>query len=54
MLAKKREAAVLGKLARAAYMLFVAMMIVAWAMTAGKTSPAAAPEPEDAVVTWWC
>jgi hypothetical protein len=34
-------------------MLFVAGMIVAWAMSASKSSPV---EPTDVqpVVTWWC
>jgi hypothetical protein len=43
----------LGRLARGAYMLAVVTMIVAWAVSASKSTPAP-PEPEDAVVTWWC
>lgn len=41
----------LGKLARAAYMLFVATMIVAWAMSGSKNTP---PQPKpDRPVTHW-
>jgi hypothetical protein len=43
----------LGRLARATYMLIVATMIVAWAVSASKSSPAE-PQDEPAVVTWWC
>jgi len=43
----------LGRLARATYMLIVATMIVAWAVSASKGS-AAEPQDEQAVVTWWC
>jgi hypothetical protein len=43
----------LGKLARAAYMLTVAAMIVAWAISAGKGSPAE-PKNDQAVETWYC
>jgi len=43
----------LGRLARGAYMLIVAAMIVAWAVSAGKSAPAA-PQPENVVITWWC
>ena len=42
-----------GRLARGAYMLFVAGMIVAWAISAGKSSPAE-PQNDHAVVIWWC
>jgi hypothetical protein len=45
--------AMLGKLARGAYMLIVTGMIVVWAMSAGKSSPAE-PMNDQAVVTWWC
>jgi hypothetical protein len=43
----------LGRLARGAYVLIVAGMVVAWAMTASKSSPAE-PTNEQPVVTWWC
>jgi len=43
----------LGKLARGAYMAIVAAMIVAWAMSASKSSPAE-PQSEQTIVTWWC
>jgi len=43
----------LGRLARGAYMLIVAAMIVAWAMSPSKSSPVE-PQTEQAVVTWWC
>ena len=43
----------LGRLARGAYMLAVAVMIVAWAISAGKSSPVE-PENDQTVITWWC
>ena len=43
----------LGRLARGAYVLFVAAMIVAWAMSAGKGA-STQPQSENTVVTWWC
>jgi hypothetical protein len=43
----------LGKLARGAYMAVVAAMIVAWAVSASKSSPVE-PQADHAVVTWWC
>lgn len=43
----------LATLARGAYMLIVAAMIVAWAILPGKTSPAE-PQAEQAVTMWWC
>ncbi|HTT48127.1 MAG TPA: hypothetical protein VMG39_09000 [Pseudolabrys sp.] len=43
----------LGRLARGAYMLIVAAMIVAWALLPGKSSPAE-PTAEQTIVTWWC
>lgn len=43
----------LGRLARWAYMLVVAAMIVAWAMSASKSSPAE-PKDDQAVETWYC
>ena len=45
--------AMLGRLARGAYMLIVTGMIVAWAMSTSKSSPAE-PTNDRAVVTWWC
>ncbi len=42
----------LGRLARGAYMLIVAGMIVAWAMAASKSSPAE-PKNDDIVVNWY-
>ena len=42
-----------GRLARGAYMLIVAVMIVAWAISAGKSSPAE-PQNDRAVVMWYC
>ena len=42
----------LGRLARAAYMLFVATMIVAWAMSASKTNPAE-PNNDRPVERWY-
>ena len=43
----------LATLARGAYMAIVAAMIVAWAVSAGKSSPAE-PQNDQTVVTWWC
>lgn len=43
----------IGRLARAAYMLIVAGMVVAWAMAPGKGSPVA-PPTNHPVVYWWC
>ena len=43
----------LGRLARGAYVLFVAAMIAVWAMSAGK-SASAQPQSENTAVTWWC
>ena len=45
--------AVLGKLARVAYMLFVAAMIVAWAASASKSSPVE-PQHQQVLDDWWC
>ena len=42
-----------GRLARVAYMLFVAAMIVAWAVSASKSSPAE-PQNEQVIESWWC
>ena len=42
-----------GTLARGAYMLIVAGMIVAWAMSAGKSSPVE-PQKDHAGRIWWC
>jgi len=43
----------LGGLARATYMLIVAAMIVAWAVSASKSSPAE-PKDDQVVITWYC
>jgi hypothetical protein len=43
----------IGRLARGAYMLIVAGMVVAWAISAGKDSPVA-QTTEQPVVYWWC
>lgn len=43
----------LGRLVRGAYVLFVAAMIVTWAMSASKSAPAQ-PQSENTVVNWWC
>jgi len=43
----------IGRLARGAYMLAVAVMIVVWAISASKSSPTEPPD-EHAVVMWWC
>ena len=42
-----------SKLARGAYVLIVAVMIVAWAMSPGKSSPAE-PSKDQVVINWWC
>ena len=42
-----------GTLARGAYVLFVAGMIVVWAMSAGKSSPVE-PQKDHVVANWWC
>jgi hypothetical protein len=42
-----------GQLARGAYMLIVAVMIVAWAISASKSSPAD-PQDDQVVVNWYC
>ncbi len=43
----------LGRLARGAYMLIVAGMIVAWAISATKSSPAE-PKTDRQIVMWYC
>ena len=43
----------IGRLARGTYMLIVAGMIVAWAMSASKSSPAE-PKNDQVVESWWC
>jgi hypothetical protein len=43
----------LGRLARGAYMLIVATMIVAWAISASKSNPAE-PSKDQVVESWWC
>ncbi len=42
----------LGRMAKGAYVLFVAAMIVTWAVSAGRTSPAQQHNPEPVVWTW--
>jgi hypothetical protein len=44
----------IGRLARAAYMLTVAGMVVAWAVSAGKSSPAEPANDQPVVWTWYC
>ena len=44
--------AILGTLARGAYMLIVAGMIVAWAVSASKSSPAE-PKNEQVIERWY-
>ena len=44
--------AILGTLARGAYMLIVAGMIVAWAISASKSSPAE-PTNEQVIERWY-
>lgn len=43
----------IGRLARGAYMLIVAVMIVAWAVSAGKTSPSEPTDDQPVVWTWY-
>ena len=43
----------IGRLARGAYMLIVAGMVVAWAMSPGK-SDSVEQTTEQPVVYWWC
>jgi len=43
----------IGRLARGAYLLIVAGMVVAWAMSPGKSAPAE-PASSQQVVYWWC
>ena len=43
----------IGRLARGAYLLAVAVMIVVWAISASKSSPTE-PKNDQAVVMWWC
>ncbi len=42
-----------GTLARGAYVLFVAGMIVVWAISAGQGSPVG-PQKNHVVAIWWC
>ena len=42
----------IGRLARAAYMLTVAMMIVAWAISASKSSPSE-PRKDPPAARWY-
>jgi hypothetical protein len=44
----------LGKLARGAYVLIVAAMIVAWAVSAGKSGPAEPTDDLPVAWTWYC
>jgi hypothetical protein len=44
--------AMLGRLARGAYMLIIAGMIVAWAISASKSSPAE-PKNDQTVEHWY-
>jgi hypothetical protein len=44
----------IGRLARGAYMLTVAVMIVVWAMSASKSSPAEPKNDQPVVWTWYC
>ena len=43
----------LSMVARGAYMLFVATMVVAWAMSAGNSKPAE-PKHEQVTEYWYC
>ncbi len=43
----------IGRLARGAYMLIVAGMVVAWAMLPGKSN-SVEQTTEQPVVYWWC
>jgi hypothetical protein len=49
----KGDGAMLGRLARVAYVFTVAAMIVTWAVSAGKSSPVE-PQHEQVVENWWC
>jgi hypothetical protein len=42
----------LGRVAKGAYVVFVAAMIVAWAVSAGKSTPAEPKNDEPAVWNW--
>jgi hypothetical protein len=44
----------LGRLARGAYILTLALMIVAYALSAGKNSPPPEPKSDQAVEYWYC
>jgi hypothetical protein len=44
----------LGRLARGAYILTLALIIVAYALSAAKTSPQPAPQSDQAVEYWYC
>ena len=43
----------LGRMAKGAYVLFVAAMIVAWAASAGKSNSAAPKNNEPVIWTWY-
>ena len=43
----------LGRLARGAYMLAIVVMIAAWAISTGKSSPAE-PANEQQIEIWYC
>jgi len=43
----------LGRLARAAYLFALALMIAAYAMSAAN-SPAPAPQTDQPLEIWWC
>lgn len=52
---KPREAlAMLGRLARGAYLFTLALMIVAYAVSAAKDSPPPAPASDQPVEMWYC
>ena len=42
----------LGRMAKGAYVLFVAAMIVAWAVSAGRTSPSLPQNAEPVIWSW--
>lgn len=42
----------LGRMAKGAYVLFVAAMIVAWAVSSGRTSPSQPQNTEPVIWTW--
>jgi len=44
----------LGRLARAAYVLFVTAMIVAWAISVGSSSPVEPKNDPPVVELWYC